>query len=97
VPLRTIEPEPWSVGMRLRHEPEGLHRFEVAPGSPADGTAISALPFGEEAWVTMVVRAGQLVAARGGTVLEPGDEVLVVLDREAGTDLAAVFRGGRRG
>jgi cell volume regulation protein A len=92
VPLRTIEPEPWGVGVRLRHEPEGLHRFEVAAGSPAAGTAISELPFGEEAWITMVLRQGRLVPARGGTVLEPGDEVLLLVDREAGTDLDAVFR-----
>jgi len=92
VPLRTIEPEPWAVGVRLRHEPEGLHRFEVAEGSPAAGTAIADLPFGEDAWITMVLRHGRLVPARGGTVLAPGDEVLLVLDPEAGGDLGALFR-----
>jgi cell volume regulation protein A len=91
VPVHTVEPEPWSIGVRLRHEPEGLHRYEVARSSPADGTAISALPFGEEAWVTMVVRGGHLVPARGGTRLEPGDEVLIVVDPEAHTNLDAVF------
>jgi potassium/hydrogen antiporter len=25
VPMRTVEPEPWSLGVRLRHEPEGPH------------------------------------------------------------------------
>src|SRR6266571_243829 len=27
VPLRTIEPGPWSLGIRFQHEPEGVHRF----------------------------------------------------------------------
>jgi cell volume regulation protein A len=94
VPLHAVEPEPWSIGVRLRHEPEGLRRFEVARGSPADGMAISELPVGESAWVTMVLRGGRLVSARGSAVLEPGDEVLVVLDREADTNLGAVFQAG---
>ena len=37
VPMRTVEPEPWALGVRLREEPEGVHRFTVAAGSPADG------------------------------------------------------------
>lgn len=30
-------PEPWSIGVRLRNEPEGVHRLWVQPGSAADG------------------------------------------------------------
>ena len=41
IPLRTIEPEPWSLGIRFQEEPKGLHRFIVAPGAAAQGTAIS--------------------------------------------------------
>ena len=43
VPLRTIEPEPWSLGIRFQHEPEGLHRFVVAPGAAADTAQVSEL------------------------------------------------------
>src|SRR6266540_3358058 len=61
VPLRTVEPEPWSLGVRFRHEPDALHRRRVARGSPADGAMIADLPFGEDAWVSLVIRHGHLV------------------------------------
>ena len=32
IPLRTVEPEPWSLGVRFSEEPEGLHRYHVAAG-----------------------------------------------------------------
>ncbi len=38
IPLRTVEPEPWSLGVRFSEEPEGLHRYHVAPGAAADGS-----------------------------------------------------------
>ena len=59
VPMREVEPEPWSLGVRLRDEPNGVHRLTVAPGSAADGRRIAdltALP--ESAWVSFVVRRG---------------------------------------
>ena len=32
VPMRVVEPEPWSLGMRFRDRPSGLRRFQVGPG-----------------------------------------------------------------
>ena len=29
LPMRTVEPEPWALGVRLREEPDGVHRFTV--------------------------------------------------------------------
>jgi cell volume regulation protein A len=55
VPLRTVEPEPWSLGVRFRHQPDALRRYNVAAGSPADGTTIGDLPREEDAWVILVV------------------------------------------
>jgi cell volume regulation protein A len=78
VRMRVVEPEPWALGMRFRDEPEGLHRFEVARGSGADGCAIADLPLEEDVWISMVSRAGRLVQVRGTTVLEAGDEVLTL-------------------
>jgi cell volume regulation protein A len=83
VPMRVSEPEPWALGMRFRDEPEGLHRYVVHSGSPADGTAIADLDIGDDAWISMVRRHGRLVQVRGTTVLEAGDELLVL----AGNDL----------
>jgi cell volume regulation protein A len=78
VRMRVVEPEPWALGMRFRDEPEGLHRFEVSPGSAADGSTIADLPLEEDVWISMVSRAGRLVQVRGTTVLEAGDEVLAL-------------------
>ena len=78
VPMRVTEPEPWALGMRFRDEPEGMHRFVIREGATADGAAIRDLPLGEEAWISLVSRAGRLVQVRGDTVLQAGDEVLVL-------------------
>jgi cell volume regulation protein A len=90
VPMRVVEPEPWALGMRFRDEPKGLRRYFVASGAPADGCSISGLDVGESAWISMVSRGGQLVQVRGKTLLQAGDEVLVLAD--SGADLDAVFR-----
>ena len=34
LPMRTVEPEPWALGVRLREEPDGVHRLTVTAGSP---------------------------------------------------------------
>jgi len=90
VAMRVVEPEPWALGMRFRDEPQGLRRYFVAAGSPADGCSISALDVGETAWISMVSRDGQLVQVRGRSHLRAGDEVLLLAD--PGVDLGAVFR-----
>jgi len=92
VPLHTVEPEPWSLGVRFRQEPEALHRHQVASGSPADGTAIADLPFDDEAWVSVVIRRGNLVPVRDDTQLQAGDEVLVVADPQRGRLLRHLFQ-----
>jgi len=80
VPMRTVEPEPWALAIRFRSEPEGLHRYHVGSGSPADGLAIRDLPLAEDMWISLVARDGRLLPVRGDTVLRPGDEVLVLGD-----------------
>ena len=89
VPLRTIEPEPWSLGVRFQEEPEGLHRYQVTAGSAADGATVDDLPCGEDAWVSFVIRDGRLVPVRGDTEIRAGDEVLVLT--EDASQLEAVF------
>ncbi len=89
IPLRTVEPEPWSLGVRFQEEPEGLHRYQVAAGSAADGATVDDLPCGEDAWVSFVIRDGRLVTVRAGTEIRAGDEVLVLADDPA--QLEAVF------
>ncbi len=94
VPMREVEPEPWSLGVRLRDEPNGVHRLTVARGSAADGSRISDLTvLPEGAWVSFVVRRGQLVPVSAETVLEAADEALVLGDPSVGAELRAVFEG----
>jgi cell volume regulation protein A len=98
LPVQTIDPEPWALGVRLRDEPEGVQRLTVAAGSPADGASIAALaglPAG--AWVTLLVRDGQLVAMRGNTRLRAGDAVTVLCAPEDRAQLRATFEQPRAG
>src|SRR3569833_474707 len=83
IPLRTIEPEPGCLGVRFLVEPEGLHRYQVAAGSVADGATVDDLPCGEDAWVSFVIRDGRLVPVRGDTEIRAGDEVLVLAEDAA--------------
>ncbi|NJC69052.1 sodium:proton exchanger [Planosporangium thailandense] len=91
VPLRSVPPEPWSLGVRLRHEPQGVGRFRVAPGAPADGARVSDLPLGEGTWVSMVVRDGGLLPPNSDTVLCAGDEVLLLVDPDEENELQPVL------
>jgi cell volume regulation protein A len=82
--MRTVELEPWALGVRLQDEPEGVHHFTVESGSTADGQTIEglgALP--GEAWIILIVRAGRHVVARGDTQMYAGDDILVLADPDA--------------
>ncbi len=90
--MRPVEPEPWALGVRLRDEPSGVHRLTVTAGSPADGRTVdelASLPGG--AWISFIVRDGQLVPVKGGTRLHPGDDVLVLADPGLHEKLARAF------
>jgi potassium/hydrogen antiporter len=91
VPMRTVEPEPWSLGVRFRHEPRGLRRYLVVAGSPADGRRIGELDLGEDVWISLVIRDGQLIPVQGSTTLRAGDEIIALTDPEHTPDLAPVF------
>jgi potassium/hydrogen antiporter len=91
VPMRTVEPEPWSLGVRFRQEPRGLRRHVVAPGSPADGCPIGELDVGEDVWISFVIRDDQLVPVGGATILRGGDEILALTDPERAPDLTPIF------
>ena len=97
IPMHAVEPEPWALGVRLRDEPQGVHRFQVTRGSSADGSNVKDLPFSfDDVWISFVIRAGELVPVRGHTPLETGDEVLVLADPRHHAALAAAFTEPRR-
>lgn len=91
IPMETVDPEPWAVGVRLRDEPEGVRRYIIEPGVPADGAVLRELPLGESAWVFMIIRHGQIIPTAGGAQLLAGDEVLLLVDPEHPTDVEPLF------
>lgn len=93
VPMRTIEPEPWSLGVRLRDDPQGVHRLSVASGSAADGSNLADLPLSDDVWVSFAVRQGALLPVRGETILRAGDQLLILADGELDRELRRVFSG----
>lgn len=93
LPMRTVEPEPWALGVRLRDEPDGAQRLVVEEGSAADGrsiTSIAALP--ADVWVCFVVRDYKLLPVRPDTTLRAGDEVLVLAEPALHEGISAAFR-----
>jgi cell volume regulation protein A len=94
VPMRTVEQEPWALGVRLQDEPNESHRFRIAAGSPADGSTIAglaALP--SDAWISFIVRDGRLISSRGATELQAGDEVVILADSDVADELPMIFEG----
>jgi cell volume regulation protein A len=97
LPSRTTEVEPWALGVRLREEPDGVHRLRVAAGSAADGTTISELADRVgDMWVSIVVRDAQLVTVRETTKLQAGDDVVVLADPDLHEPLRAEFSSSTR-
>jgi cell volume regulation protein A len=91
IPVRTVDPEPWSLGVRFSEKPEGVHRYHVADGAGADGTAIGDLPLGDDVWVSIVIRGGSLVTTSGGTTLRAGDDVLLISDPDNANEIERLF------
>lgn len=86
--LAALVEEAVSVGSLVRLlqlESAGAHLVEVtlAPGSPAAGLELAGLGMPRDATVVAVVRRGRVVVPRGDTVLEVGDEVVVLVAPES--------------
>ena len=91
--MRTTEPQPWAVGVRLQDEPTGVHRLKIAAGSAADKATVEGI--GDRAgdvWVSIVVRSGGLVAVRPETELQAGDDVVILAKPELAETLRLLFR-----
>jgi cell volume regulation protein A len=103
LPMHIVEPQPWSLGVRLAEEPEGVLRLNVGAGSRADGATVddiadAATDSGDtvDVWVNMLVRRHALVSVRGDTRLKAGDEVLVSADERWHAHLEDLFRARRQ-
>ncbi|HEV7147634.1 MAG TPA: cation:proton antiporter [Pedococcus sp.] len=92
LPSRTTELEPWTLGVRLREEPDGVHRLRVAARSTADGATIQDLADNiGDIWISIVVRDAQLVTVQRSTQLRAGDDVVVLAEPEFHERLVAEF------
>jgi cell volume regulation protein A len=92
LPVSVVEPEPWALGVRLRDEPDGVHRLTISVGSPADGhTVADLLPLPVDAWIALLVRDGQLLPVRGDTRLQAGDAVTILAGTTMHELLEATF------
>jgi len=95
VPMRNVEPEPWTFGVRLRDEPENVQRLAVGAGSPANGRRIDELEeLPDSAWISFIVRDGSPIAATSDAMLQAGDDVLVMVDHHQRGELTSVFTTG---
>jgi cell volume regulation protein A len=78
VPMREVEPRPWSLGVRFRDRPEGVRRYLIGAAAPAQGRSIRDrdididIDIDIDVWISLVIRHGQPVQVRADTVLEPG-------------------------
>jgi trk system potassium uptake protein TrkA len=86
--ITAIVEEAVSVGSLVRllqFEGGASHLVEVtlAPESPAVGNAITTLGIPREAAIVAIVREHRLVVPRADTVLQSGDEVLVLVTQDA--------------
>jgi trk system potassium uptake protein TrkA len=68
-----------------------LVEITLADDSPAASTAIADLGIPREATVVAVVRDDRLVVPRGDTVLQTGDEVLLLVTADAEDAVQALF------
>jgi cell volume regulation protein A len=92
VPIRPVQPQPWALGVRLRDEPSGVHHLTITAGSPADGRTVGEIPaLPADAWISFVVRDGQLAPITGDMRLRAGDELLVLADPGQHASLVTAF------
>ena len=77
--------------MKLRRGDFSLVEEKIPTGARAVGVAIKDLPLPPECVIAAVIRHEDLIVPRGATILEAGDEVLAVTNRDGADDLAKLF------
>jgi trk system potassium uptake protein len=93
--LRLIEHEVPEYGMLhlldLPQERLEIIELEVAARSPAAGAMVKDLGLPDGSLVISILRGGDGFVPRGDSVMEPGDEVLLVLDTGLEEDVTVAF------
>jgi trk system potassium uptake protein len=93
--LRLIEHEVPKYGLvhllDLEEEQLEIIEMEVAPDAPAAGKRVIDIDLPDGSLIISVLREGGGMVPKGDTVIEPGDEVLLVLDPGVEADITAQF------
>ncbi len=93
--LRLIEHEVPRYGfvhlLELEEERLEIIELEVTPDASVVGSRVSDIPLPEGSLVISVLRAGAGFVPRPDTLIEAGDEVLIVLDTALEEDITALF------
>jgi cell volume regulation protein A len=93
VPMRAVDPRPWTANLRFRDRPDAIRRHTVDDGSFAEGRRLDELALGDDTAVSMVIRDGNPAVPSEGTTLSAGDEVVVLTtDPAHDSDVAPQFR-----
>jgi trk system potassium uptake protein TrkA len=82
---------------KLRRGKFSLVSEKMPAAARAVGLAIKDLPLPPNSVIAAVIRKGDIVIPRGPLRLEPGDEVLAIVDAEGADDLAALFGNPKTG
>ena len=77
--------------LKLRRGNYSLVEEKIYQGAQAVGKAIKDLPLSEHSIISGILRHGEMMLPRGGTVLEAGDEVLALVDDEGRERLARLL------
>jgi trk system potassium uptake protein TrkA len=77
--------------LKLRRGNYSLVEEKIPAGAKAVGMAIKDLALPEHCVIAGIIRLGEVIVPRGVTMLEVGDEVLAVTDRQGAEQLAILF------
>lgn len=77
--------------LKLRRGQYSVVEVIIPPGVKAVGTSIKDLPLPKECVIVAIIRKGEMIMPRGPTVMEVGDEVLVVAEKAGAEQVAALF------
>jgi trk system potassium uptake protein TrkA len=73
--------------LALRHADLAIVEAKVAAESPVVNQPIWQLPLPPEAIITAIIRRGELIIPTGQTVIEPGDELIIVTKQQREAEL----------
>lgn len=77
--------------LKLRQGKYSLVEEKIYPRAHAVGRAIKELTLPQNCIISGILRHGEMVLPRGGTVLEEGDEILALVDEVACKELAKLL------